>query len=138
MSTWELIKYPGVLSVIVIYNYILLLAFAFTAAYPVFLYEPISVGGLEFSPKYIAGAMAFGGGAQALWLLLAFPPLHRRIGTGGVMWLCAFVWPIFFGISPLCNVMRKHKLEVPFWILFIIDNGVGSGVAMAFSKLLQS
>jgi hypothetical protein len=46
MSTWELLKHPGIPQVLITYNYVMLLAFAFTAAYPVFLYEPVRLGGI--------------------------------------------------------------------------------------------
>ncbi|KAJ4348080.1 uncharacterized protein N0V89_009452 [Didymosphaeria variabile] len=133
MTTWELIKYPGVAKVMLIYNYCMLLAFAFTAAFPVFMYTPINLGGLGLSPKWISVFMAIGGLAQAFWLLVVFPPLHKRIGTGGLLKFNAFIWPIFFAIDPICNILLRHGLKVPFWILFPFSNIFGSSVAMAFT-----
>ncbi|ORY10531.1 major facilitator superfamily domain-containing protein [Clohesyomyces aquaticus] len=133
MSTWELLKHPGVGQVILIYTYVLLLAFAFTAVQPVFLYEPIRYGGVGFSPALIAAAFALGGMSQALWLLLVFPPLQERIGTGGVLRLCATVWPFFFLTSPVCNFLLRHDLNAAFWSIGPLASAVGSGVAMAFT-----
>jgi hypothetical protein len=135
MSTWELLKYPGIPQVLVAYNYVMLLAFAFTAAYPVFLYEPVRLGGIGFSPSFISYAMGVGGLSQALWLLLVFPPLHKRVGTGGVLRLCALAWPISFAIDPLCNVLLRFDLKVVFWIVFPLQAILGCGVAMGFSKI---
>jgi hypothetical protein len=134
MSTWELLKSPGVSQVMLMYNYIAVMAFTFTAVYPVWLYTPVSLGGLGFSPVLIAAGMGAGGGAQSLWLLLVFPPLHKRVGTGGVLRLCAWVWPFFFIIDPMCNVLLRYGLTVPFWIVFWLNTVFGCGVAMAFSK----
>jgi hypothetical protein len=133
MSTWELIKYPGVSQVMVVNNYILLMAFAYTAVNPVFLYTPIELGGTGFSPELIAAAIGLAGLSQAMWLLFAFPPLHRRIRTGGVLSLCAALWPFFFMIYPICNVLLRYKIKIPFWILGVSGTVLGSFVSMAFS-----
>jgi hypothetical protein len=79
--------------------------------------------------------MGVGGLSQALWLLLVFPPLHKRVGTGGVLRLCALAWPISFAIDPLCNVLLRYDLRVVFWIVFPLQAIFGCGVAMAFSKI---
>lgn len=135
MTTWELIKYPGVTRVMFIYNYCMLLAFAFTAVFPVFMYTPVHLGGLELSPEWQSIFMAMGGLSQACWLLFLFPHLHKRIGTGGLLRFNAFIWPIFFVSDPICNILLRHGLKIPFWILFTFNNIFGSSVAMAFSKL---
>ncbi|KAF2250677.1 MFS general substrate transporter [Trematosphaeria pertusa] len=135
MSTWELIKHPGIPQVIAIYNYAMLLAFAFTAVYPVFMYTPVYLGGIGFPPELIAAFMGLGGASQALWLLLAFPPLHSRIGTGGILRLCSWVWPLMFMVDPICNVFLRYNLKISFWILFPTGMVLGSGVAMAFTAV---
>jgi hypothetical protein len=135
MTTWELVKYPGVARVLLIYNYIAILAFTYTAVNPVFLYTPIDLGGIGFQPELIAGAIGLNGVSQALWILLIFPPLQRRINTGGVLRLCAAVWPIFFAIHPICHFFRLYDLPAAFWAVGPVGLVIGSGVAMAFSKI---
>ncbi|KAF2640732.1 MFS general substrate transporter [Massarina eburnea CBS 473.64] len=135
MSTWELLSYPGVRQVILIYNYALMLAFAFTAVFPVFQYTSVNIGGLGLTPGWIAVTMGMGGASQALWLILAFPRLHKRIGTVGLLRICAFVWPVFFGLDSICNLLLRYNQKVIFWILFFSNNIVGSGVAMAFTAV---
>jgi hypothetical protein len=137
MTTWELIKYPGVAKVMLVYNYCMLQAFAFTAVFPVFMYTPVKLGGLELSPGLMSIFMAVGGLSQAFWLLVTFPSLHKRFGTGGVLKFNAFVWPIFFALHSSCNILLRHGLKAPFWILFPFNNVFGSSVAMAFSKLIS-
>lgn len=134
MTTWELFKYPGVAQCLVIYNYCMLLAFAFTAIFNVFMYTHVDRGGLELPPVWIGTTMTLGGLSQAFWLLVLFPYLHQRIGTGGILNFAAGLWPIFFALDPLCNVLRRYNLDVAFWILFFLNQIFGSSVAMAFSK----
>ncbi|KAF2203009.1 MFS general substrate transporter [Delitschia confertaspora ATCC 74209] len=135
MSTWELLKYPGIASVMLIYENVLLLAFAYTAVVPVFLFEPVELGGIGFSPFFISLTMGVGGLAQAVWILFAFPPLQLRIGTGGVLRLCAIAWPIFFAAWPLGNLLLRHNMKVAFWIVTPFEVIMGSGVAMAYTSI---
>jgi hypothetical protein len=101
---------------------------------PVFLFEPIKLGGAHFSPPQISIVLGAGGFFQALWLLIAFPRLQHRFGTVGVLRACSIAWPFFFTACPLCNMFLRHHLTVPFWIVGPVALVVGSGVAMAFSK----
>lgn len=134
MSTWELIKYPGVARVLIIYEYIAILAFTYTAVNPVFLYTPISLGGIGFDPELIAGAIGLNGAAQAFWMLVIFPPLQHRINTGGVLRLCAAAWPVFFLLHPVCHFFRLWGWNEAFWSVGPVGLALGSGVAMAFSE----
>jgi hypothetical protein len=134
MSTWELLKYSGVAKVLVIYNYVSTLAFTYTAVIPVFLYTPINLGGIGFQPELIAGFIGLNGVSQAVWLLLVFPPLQHRIGTGGVLRLCAVAWPFFFAMHSVSHFLRSYELKALFWTLAPLNVVLGSGVAMAFSR----
>lgn len=135
MTIWQLLKAPGVARVILIYEYVGLLAFTFTAVNPVFLYTPISLGGIGFSPELIAVTIGFSGASQAIWLLLAFPALHKRIGTGDILRLAAWVWPIFFAINPCFNLLLRHGQKAAFWTIAPPTLALGSGVAMAFTAI---
>jgi hypothetical protein len=138
MSTWKLIKYPGVTPVLLIYNYVSLMAYTFTAVFPVTQYTPIDLGGLGFSPGLIAACTGLNGASQAAWLLLVFPFLHKRVGTGKVLWMCAIAWPILFAAAPVLNLFLRHGLRTLFWSTgppFIV---LFSGVSMAFSKSSSS
>ncbi|KAF2744515.1 MFS general substrate transporter [Sporormia fimetaria CBS 119925] len=133
MSTWELLNYPGVGRVLLIYLYIATMAFIYTAVVPVFLFTPVDLGGIGFTPQLIAGAIGLNGVSQAIWILAIFPPLHRRIGTGSVLRLCAAWWPIFFAANPICHLLRLHRLNAVFWAVGPVSLVIGSGVAMAFT-----
>ncbi|PSN70748.1 MFS general substrate transporter [Corynespora cassiicola Philippines] len=133
MSSWGLVKSPGVFQVILINTYVAVLAFAYTAVNPVFLYTEVRDGGVGFSPVLIAAAIGLAGASQALWLLFVFTPFHTRVGTGGVLRVCAVAWPFFFAAHPICSILRLHGWNVLFWILAPISVSVGSGVAMSFT-----
>jgi len=135
MTTWDIIKSPGVTNVLYIYGHIMLLALAFTAVTPVFWFTQPELGGLGFSPFLISVFLAAAGMSQAIWLLIAFPPLQHRFGTGGVLRGCSVVWPIMFILWPICNMFLRQKWKVAFWVIMPINTVAGSGVAMAFTAV---
>ncbi|KAI0803737.1 major facilitator superfamily transporter [Xylaria sp. FL0064] len=135
-STWDLIKAPGVGIVLYNYGHVMLLAFAYTAVVPVFWATGVDLGGLGFSPLQISLFMALTGFSQAVWLLLVFPPLQRRLGTNGVMRACGLAYPFFMAVMPLLNaLLRRHEpsAETAFWILAPTLLVLGVGVSMAFT-----
>ncbi|KAK6342279.1 hypothetical protein TWF730_001755 [Orbilia blumenaviensis] len=135
MSTWKLIKAPGVGLVLYTFQHISLLAFAYTAVVPVFWYTPVALGGLGFSPVKISAFMGLNGLSQAAWLLLIFPSLHRRIGTNGVLRVCATAYPVFLAIPPLLNLLLRKGFLTIFWISAPVLMALGCGVAMSFTAI---
>ncbi|KAM0436626.1 hypothetical protein ACHAPT_002334 [Fusarium lateritium] len=136
LSTWELLKAPGVAVVLWIYGYAMFFAFAFTAILPVVLFTPVHLGGVGFDSFQISMYMALQGASQAMWLLLAFPVLQHRIGTRGVMKLCGFAYPFFFAGYILLNTLLRadtHTTRVLFWTIGSVVAIVGPGVSMAFT-----
>lgn len=111
----------------------MLLALAYTAVSPVFLFTSIELGGFGFKPQWIAGFLTIAGGSQALWMLLGFPALQRRFSTGGVLRFCARFWPFMMASFPLLNELLRHGWTTPFWILGTASLVIGSGVSMAFA-----
>ncbi|KAF5002590.1 hypothetical protein FGRMN_274 [Fusarium graminum] len=135
-SIFEIIKSPSVGIVLWSYGHAMFLAFAFTAILPVALYMPVKYGGTAFSSFDIAVYMAINGASQAMWLVVAFPFLHRRIGTRGVMKICGFAYPWFFLGFVILNLLLRadtHAAKVIFWILGVVVTVVGPGVSMAFT-----
>jgi hypothetical protein len=144
----------GVPMVLLIHAIVAVLAFAFTAGkikppplryfneltadslavLPVFWFTSIPLGGFGFAPEMISRLFALAGVAQALWLLVIFPFLHRRIGTGGVFRVCAAVWPFMFAANPLENLILKRGWDSAFWCTYLVVLVLGSGCAMAFSQ----
>ncbi|KAK4495258.1 hypothetical protein PRZ48_013587 [Zasmidium cellare] len=133
MTTSEVLKSPGVPFVLYLFGHTMLLALAYTAMVPVFLYTSVEKGGFGFSPKWISYFLAVAGGSQALWMLLVFPPLQRKIGTGSLMRLCAIVWPLMLASYPILNEFLRHGWNKAFWIVGPIAVVLGSGMSMAFA-----
>jgi hypothetical protein len=107
---------------------------------PVFWFTSPSLGGYGFTPLQISYFLAAIGVSQAIWLLIFFPPLQRRFGTGGVLRACLIAWPIFFTSAPLCNAFLRWEehgggggWRTLFWIVAPTLQLGGAGVAMAFS-----
>ncbi|KAJ5690801.1 hypothetical protein N7462_005193 [Penicillium macrosclerotiorum] len=138
LSTWQLLKAPGVATVLYTYGHIMMLAFAYTAIIPVFWFTPVSLGGYGFTPMQISLMMGLNGASQAAWLLLIFPPLQQKIGTKGVIRLCAFAYPIFFLACPFGNILLRMGTEESaraFWVILPVMLAVGCGVSMSFTAI---
>ncbi|GAP90943.1 putative major facilitator superfamily transporter protein [Rosellinia necatrix] len=138
ISTWELLRAPGVGIVLYNYGHVAMLAFAYTAVVPVFWATSVDLGGLGFAPLQISLFMGLTGFSQAVWLLVVFLRLQRRIGTNGIMRLCGTAYPFFLGSMPLYNlILRPHTDggEAVFWTLAPIMLALGTGVSMSFTAV---
>ncbi|KAG9777011.1 hypothetical protein KCU88_g4624, partial [Aureobasidium melanogenum] len=135
MSTLEVMSSRHVPLTLYIYGHVMLLAFAYTAIIPVFYFTPVHLGGFGFTPFQISLFMGIGGLSQAMWLLVVFPWLQARIGTAGVMRLCATAYPFFFTVLPLCNILLRQHLTAIFWVVACTSLVIGSGVAMSFTAI---
>lgn len=141
LTTWELLKSPGVAVVLYIYGHIMMLAYAYTAIVPVWWFTPVRLGGCGFTPLQISLMMGLNGAAQAMWLLLIFPILQRKIGTKGVIRVCAFAYPIFFISCPLSSALLRMDTEVSvkaFWVFAPAALAIGCGVSMSFTAIQLS
>ncbi|KAL2176043.1 major facilitator superfamily domain-containing protein [Thermothelomyces heterothallicus CBS 202.75] len=140
-SIWDLLKSPGVPIVLYTYGVIALLAHSYTAIVPVFWFTPVRLGGFGFSPLQISLMLGLTGFSQAAWILLAFPPLQHRIGTNGVLRLCAVCYPFFFAVCPMLNVLLRADTaasRTAFWIVAPVLQGFGSGISMSFTAIQLS
>lgn len=135
LSTWELIKSPGVPIILYTYGHIMLLAFSYTAIVPVFWFTKVPLGGFGFSPIQISLMMGLTGVAQAVWILLIFPALHGRIGTNGVIRACANAYPFFFAICPMFNLLLRNGGSTAFWMIAPPLLCLGCGVSMSFTAI---
>lgn len=66
-------------------------------------------------------------------MLLAFPPLQKRLSTGGLLRICALGWVILMSLFPLYNELRRSNHDTTFWILGLSGLILGSGVAMGYA-----
>lgn len=135
MSTLELLQAPGVPITLYIYAHVMILAFSYTAICPVLLFTPVHLGGFGLTPLQISMFMAVTGLSQALWLLIAFPWVQARIGTAGVMRLCATAYPFFFAVIPILNLILRHGHMAVCLAIALPCMVLGSGVAMSFTAI---
>jgi len=133
--TWDLLRSPGVSIVLYVYSHIMLLAFAYTAIVPLWWYTSVALGGFGFSPRQISLLLCLNGLAQAAWLLLVFPPLQHRIGTNGVLRLCAYAYPVFFALCPFGNMLLRAGAVTAFWAIAPPLLAVGCGISMSFTAI---
>jgi hypothetical protein len=137
-STWALLRSPGVPIVLYTYGHIMVLAFAYTAIAPLFWYTKISLGGFEFNPLQISLMMGLTGLSQTVWILLIFPPLQHRIGTNGVLRLCAAFYPFFFALCPLFSLLLRvgtPEAVAVFWAVTPALLCLACGVSMSFTAI---
>ncbi|KAJ3482303.1 hypothetical protein NLG97_g7605 [Lecanicillium saksenae] len=129
---------PGIPTVLLVNGAVMIMAFAFTALLPVVLYTPIHLGGLGLSPFQISIYMAVQGLAQATWLLIIFPPLHRRLGTRKLLAVCAGVYPFFYLTYIILNELLRVGTPCAMawvWVIGPLAAIVGPGVSMAFTAV---
>ena len=137
-TTKTLLRAPGVPIVLYTYGHIMLLAYSYTAIVNVFWYTKIHLGGFGFTSFQIALMMGVNGLAQAIWILIIFPPLHRRIGTNGVLRICAAFYPLFFALCPAFNLLLRVGTPASvkaFWIVAPAGLAIGCGVSMSFTAI---
>ena len=137
-TTRDLFEVPGVRIVLYTYGHIMLLAYSYTSIVPVFWFTPVRLGGWGFTSLQISLMMGLNGLSQALWILLVFPPLHRRIGTNGVIRACAVAYPLFFAVAPLFNLLLRADTPATttaFWVIVPPLLAVGSGISMCFTAI---
>ncbi|KAK4132349.1 tetracycline:hydrogen antiporter-like protein [Trichocladium antarcticum] len=134
-SAWALLRSPGVPTVLYTYGHIMLLAYSYTAIIPVFWSTKVPLGGLGFTPLQISLMMGVMGLAQAVWILLVFPPLHRRAGTNAVLRRCAAAYPLLFVLCPALNLLLRRGAHTTFWALAPPLLCLGVGVSMSFTAI---
>lgn len=132
MSTWKVLTSPGVPMVLYILAHTLGLSLAYTAVSPVFMYTPVEESGFGFSDQQISYFLALAGASQAGWMLIAFPPLQKKLGTTRLMRWCVAAWPLFMALYPVLNEMLRHGLTTAFWIVAPLSLVIASGVSMSF------
>lgn len=136
MSMWQLLRTDGIPTVLLVNGSVMIMAFSFTALLPVVLYTPINIGGLGLEPFQISIYMAIQGLSQAIWLVVVFPPLHKRIGTKKLLMACASFYPFFFFSYMVLNELLRIGTPAAMtwaWIVGFLAAVVGPGVSMAFT-----
>ncbi|KJX93931.1 major facilitator superfamily transporter like protein [Zymoseptoria brevis] len=134
MTTLQLLRSPGVSTALFSFGCTRFLSLANTAVLPVFLFTSIDKGGFGFSPQFISYFLAGWAACQALWTLVCFAPLKRRLGNARVMQLCSAGWPLLFASFAVLNEMLRHGHTTLFWTFLAVPLLLGGGIAMSFAS----
>lgn len=133
-TTLELLASPGVPTILYLHFHVIVLSLAFTAISTVMMYTSVEYGGYGFSDQDIALFLAGTGGGQAIWVLVVFPYLQRKYGTGAVLKMCGVLWPAFMVTFPMLNECLRRGSTRAFWVFLPITWAGGSSVAMSLGK----
>ncbi|KAF4439337.1 Major facilitator superfamily transporter [Fusarium austroafricanum] len=135
---WELIKAPGVSAMLCAFVHVMLIGSAFMAVGSLTLYTGVGRGGMGFSAHQIAMYMTVQGAAEAVWLLLVFPPLHRRLGTRGIIFAGVAAFPLFFAGYILMNAFLRNGSSAAFMSYQVVLGAMallGPGVFMVITAV---
>ncbi|EJU02927.1 MFS general substrate transporter [Dacryopinax primogenitus] len=129
-SIRDVFRAPGMIPILVLMNFMMLIAFGFHAAMPVLFFTPVELGGWGFTPAQISYYFAAGGVTQSIWLLLAFPPMYSRLGTKYLTRLWTFVLPFTYGCMILQNwALRRGDVPL-FGVLMALQLLTATGAPM--------
>ncbi|EJU03099.1 MFS general substrate transporter [Dacryopinax primogenitus] len=117
LSVKEILKNPGVLITLAIFQMGWFIGNAYTVVPPVFLYTRIELGGVGFNPGMISFWMVVTGLTQAAWMLIVFAPLQHRLGTGDLMRYCGWMRMFVLTRLVMLSVLLRHGNVAGFWAL---------------------
>ncbi|CAG9986678.1 unnamed protein product [Clonostachys byssicola] len=138
ITSWQLIKSPGMPAALSVYGQVILLTSFYISTLSVALFTPVDLGGIGYTTPQISIYMGAQAASQALWLVIAFPRLQRRMGTRGVLRVCSLGLPLFFSSFILMNVLLRAggaACTVCFWALTLLSTLVGPAVFMSFAGM---
>lgn len=93
------------------YAFLSLCAVAIDSVLVLYLYEPISLGGLDFNSQQTGAVLSASGAGSVLVQLVLFPFLQRRIGTLRLYQLSMCTLPLVALILPISNVVARAGLR---------------------------
>ncbi|PWZ01190.1 MFS general substrate transporter [Testicularia cyperi] len=103
----DLLKIPQIQSVLLSYAFLSLIAVALDAVLVLYLYEPVSLGGLGFSSDATGVVLSITGLGGAFVQVLLFPPLQRRLGTLRLYNLSMWGFVVSILLLPIANLIAR-------------------------------
>ncbi|EJP70177.1 major facilitator superfamily transporter [Beauveria bassiana ARSEF 2860] len=130
-TTYEILKFPNVIREMSIFCQVMILAFSFTAISPVVLHTTVAIGGFGFSTSQSTMYITVQGLSETAWLLLAFPLLHSRVESMGIVRICSVAFPCVFAAHILMNALLRDQSDAAHalssilaWVLMLCVPGV--------------
>lgn len=141
-TTSQIMTAPRVPRAMLLFIQVMLLTFSCVAIFPIVLYTNVDIGGFGFSTAQSTMYITFQGISETVWLLAIFPALHRKVGTIGIIRLCAAAFPCLFAAHILMNALLRDGSEaalalsdIVVWMLKLLVPGVWMAVTAAQLRL---
>jgi MFS family permease len=135
---WELLKAPRVASMLSTFIHVMILASAVMAVVGTLtLYTGKVHGGLGFSAHQITLYLLAQGISKAIWVLLVFLSLQRRVGTNGMVNAGAVEFPLFFAGYIVMNTFLRNGSPVAL-ITYRVVLGIMTLIGPAFFILITA
>ena len=105
----SIIATPGVFALLGTMMQLKVLAFSMLAITTTVLPTPVGLGGMAFSARGMAAFITAQGVVEGVWVLGVFPPLHRRVGTRGILYISTAMYMVVFSDFVAANeLLRAH------------------------------
>lgn len=146
-SVWELLSIPQIQTVMISYAFLALISVALDAVLVLYLYEPISLGGVGFTSDSTGILLSINGLGGALVQLFMFPPLQKRFGTLKTYQLSMFAFPLSVILLPVANLIARAGLNASpsdptterwyvtmVWLYLLVSTAIRVVGGMAFAS----
>ncbi|SPO28813.1 uncharacterized protein UTRI_05126_B [Ustilago trichophora] len=143
-SVWELLSIPQIQAVMISYAFLALISVALDAVLVLYLYEPISLGGVGFTSDSTGILLSINGLGGALVQLFMFPPLQKRFGTLKTYQLSMFAFPLSVILLPVANLIARAGLTASsdstgwyvtmVWLCLLVSTAIRVVGGMAFAS----
>ncbi|GAC98226.1 major facilitator super [Pseudozyma hubeiensis SY62] len=142
-SIRELLVIPQIQKVMISYSFLALIAVALDAVFVLFLYEPISLGGVGFTSSSTGLLLSVNGLGGALVQLFLFPPLQQHYGTLRVYQISMMAFPISVILLPLANGIARLGASssessdwytYAVWTCLLVSTAIKTIGGMAFAS----
>ncbi|TKY89050.1 hypothetical protein EX895_001581 [Sporisorium graminicola] len=106
-SVLDLLSIKQIQKVMISYAFLALIAIALDSVFVLYLYEPVSLGGVGFTSNSTGILLSINGLGGALVQLFLYPPLQKRLGTLRLYRLSFMAFPLSVVLMPLANVVAR-------------------------------
>lgn len=125
---------PRMVRMLSVFGWTVTVCFSLSALFPLYLFTPVGLGGMDYSPPEIAQVGAASGLSQALWLLFAMPRLDAALGTRKLFLGTSSIYPFVMALPILANAFARSGATAGSLAMLAIYVIIGQAVNMTFSE----
>lgn len=122
------------LRMLVIFGWTVTVIFCLNALFPLYLFTPVALGGMDKTPPQIARINATSACFQGLWLLVAMPRLDRWLGTRKLFNIIAALLPLQMLNPVIANALVRRGHRGVAMVFIGSYATLGQFVNMSFSE----